>query len=81
MELLIKLLGIASLGVMIQDFPPYQWIVDRLRLPEKPFKCTLCFTFWLSTGPLVSIYGYEGIVYAAFSAMTSELLDRHIWKS
>ena len=81
MELLVNLLGIASLGVILQDLPPYKWIVNRFNLPDKPFSCTLCATFWLSAGPLIAIYGYEGVTYAAFSAMIAELLDRQLWKN
>ena len=79
MELLISILGIASLGVMLQEFEPYQWLTEKLHLPDKPFRCTLCATFWLSVGPLISIYGYRGILYAAASATVAELLDRKLW--
>lgn len=81
MELLIKLLGIAGLGAMIQDFPLYQNIVKKLNLPDKPFSCTLCFTFWLSAGPLIAIYGITGVTYAAFSAVAAELIDRTLWNN
>tara|TARA_Y100000385_G_C12784089_1_gene504745 strand:- start:49 stop:294 length:246 start_codon:yes stop_codon:yes gene_type:complete len=81
MELLIKLLGLASMGAMIQEFPVYQWIVKKLDLPDKPFSCTLCFTFWLTIGPMLIIYGYIGVAYAAFSAVAAELIDRQLWNN
>ena len=81
MELLIKLLGIASMGAMIQEFPVYQWIVNKLNVPDKPFSCTLCFTFWLTIGPMLIIYGYIGVAYTAFSAVAAELIDRQLWKN
>lgn len=80
MELLIKLLGIAALGSMLQEFEPYQKVTERLGMPDKPFRCTVCATFWYSVGVLVSIYGIEGVVYAAFSAAASEIIDQLLWK-
>ena len=79
MDLLINILGIASLGVMLQEFEPYQWLTEKLHMPDKPFRCTLCATFWYSVGPLISIYGLEGLLYAALSGTIAELLDRHLW--
>lgn len=79
MELLISLLGIACLGAMLQDFPVWKWITKYT--PEKPFTCTLCTTFWLSAPVLISIYGIKGVLYAAFSAVASELIDRKLWNS
>lgn len=79
MELLIKLLGVAGLGLMLQDFTPYITITKRLKMPDKPFRCTLCATFWYSAGPLLAIYGYTGLVYAGFSALIAELIDKRLW--
>jgi len=79
MELLIKLLGIAGLGLMLQDFTPYITLTKKLKLSDKPFRCTLCATYWFSAPPLITIYGLEGIAYAGFSALVAELIDKKLW--
>ena len=81
MDLLINILGVAALGVMIQEFEPYQWLVKRLGLPDKPFLCTMCSTFWWSVGILISIYGIKGVAYAALAAISAEFIDRQLWKN
>ena len=79
MELLISILGIACLGAMLQDFPIYIWITEKLQLPDKPFRCTMCATFWYSVGILVALHGWSGITYAALAAITAEFIDRRLW--
>ena len=68
METILSILGAAGLGHMAADFF-YQF--DRL--PDKPMKCNMCMTFWLSVGPFIFLYGYEGILYAALAGIISEL--------
>lgn len=79
MELLINIFGIACLGAMLQDFPVYIWIMEKLHMPEKPFRCTMCATFWYSVGILVGLHGWSGITYAALAAVLAELIDRKLW--
>lgn len=79
MALLIEILGIACLGIMLQEFEYYQKLTHFLNMPDKPFRCTLCATFWYSLGFTVSIYGIVGIIYSAIAAVTAELLERKLW--
>ena len=73
MELIISILGAAGLGHLGADFlSRYDW------LPDKPFKCNLCLTFYLNVGPFIFLYGYEGIWYAACASIISELYFKYI---
>ena len=68
MELILSILGAAGLGHLGADFlSRYDW------LPDKPFKCNLCLTFWLNVIPFIFLYGYRGILYAALASIISEL--------
>ncbi len=68
METVINILGAAALGHLSADFfSRYEW------MPDKPMKCNMCSSFWLSVGPFIFLYGYEGILYAALAGIISEL--------
>ena len=74
METIIQILGVASIATLVQSTNWYQnTIFDR-----KPFSCTMCLTFWLTIGFYVSLYGWDGITYAALTAITAELIDRKL---
>jgi len=67
MEIIINILGAAALGHLGADFlSRYDW------LPDKPMKCNMCLSFWLSIMPFIYVYGYEGILYAALAGVVSE---------
>ena len=69
MQEIINILGAAALGHLGADFlERFTW------LPSKPFKCNMCLSFWLSIGPFVYIYGYEGLLMAALAGIVSELI-------
>lgn len=69
MQEIINILGAAALGHLGADFlERFTW------LPNKPFKCNMCLSFWLSIGPFVYIYGYEGLLMAALAGIVSELI-------
>ena len=73
METLINILGAAALGHLGADF------FERFEsLPPKPFKCNMCLTFWLNIGPLVYIYGYDGLMMAACASIVSELIYKYL---
>jgi len=73
MELIISILGAAGLGHLGADFlSRYEWLWD------KPFKCNMCLTFWLSFTPFIFQNGYEGIFYAALASIISELYFKYI---
>jgi len=68
MEIILNILGAAGLGHLAADFfSRYDW------MPDKPMKCNMCSSFWLSVGPFIFLYGYEGILYAALAGIISEL--------
>ena len=68
METILSILGAAGLGHMAADFlSRYDW------LPDKPCKCNMCMTFWLSVGPCIFLSGGVGIFYAALASIVSEL--------
>lgn len=73
MELLIHLIGFASLGHLMADF-----FQQFEQLWEKPFKCNLCLTYWTSLIPLIFIYGWNGILLAAISAIISEIIFKKL---
>jgi len=69
MEIIINILGAAALGHLGADFlTRYTW------LPDKPFKCNMCLTFWLSIIPAIFLYDIWGILVSAIAAVTSELI-------
>lgn len=69
MEIIINILGAAALGHLAADFlSRVEW------LPQKPFKCNQCLTFWLIVAPFIFLYSYWGILVAALSAVVSELI-------
>lgn len=69
MELIINIIGTAALGHLAADFlTRFEW------LPDKPFKCNMCLTFWLSIIPFMFLYDVWGILVASIAAITSELI-------
>ena len=72
MGILIIIIGFACLGHMSADF-----FTQFERLPDKPFKCNMCSTFWISIGFLIFLYGWEGILIAAIASITSELIYKY----
>ena len=72
MGILITIIGFACLGHMSADF-----FTQFEKLPNKPFKCNMCSTFWISIGFLIFNYGWEGILIAAIAAITSELIYKY----
>lgn len=73
--ILLNILGAAALGHLGADFAE-QWS----KLPAKPFKCNMCMTWWLNIIPFIYIYKWEGILYTAIAAVTSELIYKQIIK-
>lgn len=68
MELILMILGAAALGHLGADFnQQFSW------MPDKPMKCNMCLSFWISIGPFIYISGWEGILYAALAGVVSEL--------
>lgn len=70
---IINILGAACLGHLGADFLSQFDI-----LPNKPFKCNMCLTFWLSIMPFIYIYGWTGLMMAALASITSELIYKYL---
>lgn len=72
-DLIINILGAAALGFLGAEFlTRFEW------LPDKPFKCNMCLTFWLTVVPFAYLYGYQGFLMAALAALISEIMYRWI---
>ena len=77
MELLIQIIGMASLMAMMMNFEPLTDLIDKW-LNFKPFNCTLCLTFWLTIGPNIMMHGVQGPLWSALEAVLAELIDRRL---
>jgi hypothetical protein len=73
MDTIIHILGAASLGHMAADL-----LSQFERLPDKPFKCNMCMSFWLSIIPFIFIYGADAIFISAISSIISEFIYKKI---
>ena len=67
--MILEILGFAALGHLGADFlSRYDW------LPDKPWKCNMCFSTWISIGPFIALYGWNGILIAAITGIVSEAI-------
>lgn len=73
MDTIIHILGAACLGHMAADL-----LSQFERLPDKPFKCNMCMTFWLSITPFIFIYGADSIFISAIAAIISEIIYKKV---
>lgn len=70
-NILIELIGYASLGHILVDF------MQNLNLKElntKPFNCDMCFSTWYSVLPLTICYGLKGILYSAIVGVLADII-------
>jgi len=67
--MIINLIGFACLGHLIADL-----LSRSVRLPDKPFKCNMCMSFWLSIGPFFVMYGVEALMLSSIAAIISETI-------
>ena len=76
MEYLIDILGLACIALLIVD------LIDTIdtgeKVPQKPFKCSLCMGFWLSVVPHLALHGFRGLFLAGITAVATELIDRYL---
>lgn len=70
--MIFEIIGFASLGHLVVDL--IETIDKKNLLPQKPFKCDLCLSFYLSVLPFIDMYGFKGILAAAITGVTSELI-------
>lgn len=67
--MILLILGMASLGHLIADF-----LEPLPEIPNKPFKCNMCLSTWITLLPACVLYGYEGILVAAITGIVSETI-------
>lgn len=75
-ETILQIIGFACLGYLTVDLVATLDKEDDL--PNKPFKCEMCLTYWISVIPMCIQFGLIGIVYAAISAVTANILYKYI---
>lgn len=75
-ETILQIIGFACLGYLIVDLVVTLDKEDDL--PNKPFKCEMCLTYWISVIPMCIQFGLIGIVYAAISAVTANIMYKYI---
>ena len=78
--MIYEILGIASMGAMLQNFKLWQDMLEGTFLNVKPFNCTLCWTFWMSVLPNIDVHGPKGIYISCIEAVAAELIDRQLNK-
>ena len=74
------IIGIACFGAVLQELPLWQTILEKAGLDMKPFNCAICFTFWMSLGPLLITNGVMGIFHSITAAVLAELISRQFQK-
>lgn len=72
-NIVLQIIGFASLGHLAADF-----LNGFEKLADKPFKCNMCMSYWLSFIPFIFIYGAVGLLYAATASIVSELIFRKL---
>lgn len=71
--MILMIIGMACLGHIIADF-----LQQFEELPNKPWKCNLCLTTWITLFPAMWIYGWEGILIAAIAGVVSETIYKKL---
>ncbi len=78
--MIYEIIGLACAGAVLQNFEWYQTILKAINLDVKPFNCTLCWTFWLTILPNITLHGFKGILYSFIESVLAELIDRQLNK-
>ena len=73
-SIIIQIIGFACLGHIVTDFISH-W--NLAKLPDKPFRCDMCMTYWISIIPLIMQFGFIGILYAAISSVTANTIFKY----
>lgn len=71
--IILMIIGFACLGHLAADF-----LNGFEKLWDRPFKCNMCMTYWLSFIPFIFIYEGYGILYAAIASIVSELIYKQL---
>ena len=63
----------ACIGHILADF-----LEQFDKLSNKPWKCNLCLTTWLTLLPAMVLYGWKGILVAAIAGVVSETIYKKL---
>mgnify|MGYP003627952221 CR=1 FL=1 len=74
-EIIIQIIGFACLGYLAVEFISG---FNLPELPDKPFRCELCLTYWISIIPLMVQFGFIGILYAAISSVIANIIFKYV---
>ena len=75
MDELVQIIGFACLAHLAVDFISS---FDLPELPDKPFRCDMCFAAWTSVIPFIAQFGWVGVLYAAMSGVLANLIYKYI---
>jgi len=73
-DLILQIIGFACLGHLVTDFITHFHLPE---LPEKPFKCDMCMTYWISIIPLMVQFGARGCLYAAMASILANIIFKY----
>jgi hypothetical protein len=79
-NIILTILGIASMMNLVHKAPIYYKILDKLLLDTKPFNCVMCSTFWVTLVVSAPLWGLQSILIAAITAIIAELINIQIHK-
>ncbi len=75
MNEILQIIGFACVGHLVTDFISH---FELPSIPDKPFRCDMCMTYWISVIPFMLQFGLYGILYAGISAVTANILYKYI---
>ena len=69
-----QVIGFACLAHLVTDF------IDHMEwsLPDKPFRCDMCMGYWISIIPFFLQFGLHGVLLAAITGVTANLIYKYI---
>jgi hypothetical protein len=78
LELLVLTLVITMATLILMDQPQWTILVEKLRLPEKPFLCATCLPMWTTLAILLLVDPqWTAPIYALAAAWIGTQLHRH----
>ena len=72
--MILQLIGWACVAHLAVDF--ISELDSNETLPYKPFKCDMCFGYWISVIPLVYQTGLVGFLYAGIVGVLADFIFR-----
>ena len=75
MNEIVQIIGFACLAHLAVDLISH---FDLPELPDKPFRCDMCFAYWISVIPFIIQFGLVGILYGAISGVIANLIYKYI---